>query len=51
MAESGAENVRVEPGNGLEGVVSFVPGPVGQKAVQVGMPVKLVAVGLDAFTS
>ena len=31
----------------MEGVVSFAPGPVGQKAVQVGMPVKLVAVRLD----
>ena len=47
LAESGAENVRVEPGDGLEGVVSFAPGPVGQQAMQVGMPVELVAVGLD----
>ena len=47
LAESGAENVRVEPGDGLEGVVTFAPGPVGQQAVQVGMPVELVAVRLD----
>ena len=47
LAENGAENVRVEPGDGLEGIVSFAPGPVLQKAMQVGMPVELVAVGLD----
>ena len=47
LAESGAENVRVEPGDGLEGVVTFAPGPVGKQAMQVGMPVELVAVRLD----
>ena len=47
LAESGAENVRVEPGDGLESAVTFAPGPVRQQAVQVGMPVELVAVRLD----
>lgn len=46
--ESGAENVHLEPGHGLEGVVSFASRPVSQKAVQVGMPLELVAVRLDA---
>ena len=32
---------------GVEGVVSCAPGPVGQQAKQVGMPVELVAVRLD----
>jgi len=44
---AGDENVRVEPGDGLKGVVTFAPGPVGQQTVQVGMPVELLAVGLD----
>jgi len=44
LAESGAKNVRVESGNGLEGFVTFAPGPVGQQAVQVEMPVELVAI-------
>ncbi len=35
LAESGADNVRVEPGDGWEGVLSFAPGPVGQQVIQL----------------